>query len=60
MSNEENITDDDDIPDDSISIPDQNHLDTEVAKLLAARNSPDKIDLVVKSPPNHRLQQTPF
>ena len=38
--------DDDDIPDDSISIPDQGDLDTEDAKLLAARNSPDKIDLV--------------
>ena len=33
------------IPDDSISIPDQDHLDTEVAKLLAVRNFPDKIDL---------------
>ena len=40
--------DDDDITDDSISIPDQDHLDIEVAKLLAARNSPDKIDLVGK------------
>ena len=33
------------IPDDNISIPDQDHLDTEFAKLLAVRNSPDKIDL---------------
>ena len=41
-------SDDEEIPDDSISIPDQDHLDTEVAKLLAVRNSPDKIDLVGK------------
>ena len=41
-------SDDYEIPDDSISIPDQDHLDNEVAKLLAARNSPGKIDLVGK------------
>ena len=41
-------SDDDKIPDDSISIPDQDHLDTEVAKLLTDRNSPDKIDLARK------------
>ena len=41
-------SDDYEIPDDSISITDQNHLDNEAAKLLAARNSPDKIDLVGK------------
>ena len=54
------ISDDEEIPDDSISIPDQDHLDTEVAKLLAVRKSPNKIDLVCTSPPKHRLQQTPF
>ena len=42
-------SDDYEIPDDSISIPDQDHLDNEVAKLLAARNSPGKIDLVGKT-----------
>ena len=41
-------SDDYEIPDDSISIPDQDHLDNEVAKLLVTRNSPDKIDLVGK------------
>ena len=41
-------SDDYEIPDDSTSIPDQDHRDNEVAKLLAARNSPDKIDLVGK------------
>ena len=41
-------SDDDDIPDDSSSIPDQGYLDTEVAKLLAARNFPEKIYLVGK------------
>ena len=39
---------DEEIPDDSISIPDHNHLDTEVAKLLGVRNSPNKIYLVSK------------
>ena len=41
-------SEDEEIPGDSIRIPDQNHLDTEAAKLLAVRNSPDKIDLVGK------------
>ena len=41
-------SDNDEIPDDSISILDQDHLDTEVAKLVVVRNSPDKIDLVGK------------
>ena len=41
-------SDDEEISDDSISIPGQDHLDTQVAKLLAVRNSPDKIDLVGK------------
>ena len=54
------ISDDEEIPDDSISIPDQDHLDTEVAKLLAVRKSPNKIDLICTSPPKHRLQQTLF
>ena len=39
---------DEEIPDDSISIPDHNHLDTEVAKLLGVRNSSNKIYLVSK------------
>ena len=41
-------SDDEEIPDDNISIPDQDHLDTEVAKLFAVRNSADKIDFVGK------------
>ena len=41
-------SDDDKIPDDSISIPDQGHLGTEVAELLAVRNSSYKTDLVGK------------
>ena len=41
-------SDDDEVPDDSISIPDQDHLCTEVAELLAVRNSSDKTDLVGK------------
>ena len=36
------------IPDESISIPDQDYLDTAVAKLFAVRNSQDEIDLVAK------------
>ena len=45
------ISDDDEIPDDSISIPDQDHLDhLEVAKLLTARNSQIKKIWLVKSP----------
>ena len=43
-------SDEEEIPDDIISIQDQDHLDTEVAKLLAVRNSPGKIDLVGKIP----------
>ena len=39
---------DEENPDDNISIPDQDHLGTVVAKLLSVRNSPDKIDLVGK------------
>ena len=35
-------SDDEEILDDGIGIPDQDHLDAEVAKLLAVRNSPDK------------------
>ena len=41
-------SDDDEIPDDNINIPDQDHLDTKVAKMLAARNSPEKTDLIGK------------
>ena len=53
-------SDDDDIPDDSISIPDQDHLDTEVAKLLAARNSPNKRDLVGKISTGSQAPTDPF
>ena len=49
-------SDDDEIPDDSVSIPDQDHLDAKVAKLFAVRNSPDEMIWLVKSPPNHRTQ----
>ena len=35
-------SDDEEILDDGIGIPDQDHFDAEVAKLLAVRNSPDK------------------
>ena len=49
-------SDDDEIPDDSVSIPDQDHLDTKVAKLLAVRNSRDEMIWLVKSPPNHKTQ----
>ena len=41
-------TSDNEIPEYSIIIPDQDHLDTKVAKLLNSRNSPDKIDLAGK------------
>ena len=54
------ISDDEEIPDDSISIPDQDHLDTEVAKLLAVRNSPDKIDLVGKISTKAQAPADPF
>ena len=54
------IYDDDDIPDDSISIPDQDHLDTEVAKLLAARNSPNQIDLIGKISTESQAPTDPF
>ena len=53
-------SDDEEIPDDSISIPDQDHLDTEVAKLLAVRNSPDKIDLVGKISTESQAPTDPF
>ena len=54
------IYDDDDIPDDSISIPDQDHLDTEVAKLVAARNSPNQIDLIGKISTESQAPTDPF
>ena len=54
------ISDDEEIPDDSISIPDQDHLDTEVAKLLAVRNFPDKIDLVGKISTEAQVLTDPF
>ena len=41
-------SDDEKIADDSIRTPDHDRLDTEIAKLLAVRNFPDKIDLVGK------------
>ena len=53
-------SDDYEIPDDSISIPDQDHLDTEVAKLLAVRNSPGKIDLVGKNSIKSHAPTDPF
>ena len=53
-------SDDDDIPHDSISIPDQDHLDTEVAKLLAARNSPKEVDLVGKISTESQAPTDPF
>ena len=49
-------SDDDEIQDDSVSIPDQDHLDAKVAKLFAVRNFPDEMIWLVKSPPNHRTQ----
>ena len=52
-------SDDEEIPDDSISIPDQDHLDTEVAKLLAVRNFPDKIDLDSKISGSNRPLSRP-
>ena len=53
-------SDDEEIPDDSISIPDQVHLDTEVAKLLAVRNSPDKIELDSKISTEVQAPADPF
>ena len=53
-------SDEDEVPDESISIPDQDHLDTEVAKLLAVRNSPDKIDLVGKISTESQAPTEPF
>ena len=53
-------SDDEEIPDDSISIPDQDHLDTEVAKLLAVRNSPGKIDLICKNSIKSHAPTDPF
>ena len=53
-------SDDDEIPDDSISIPDQDHSYTEAAKLLAVRNSPDKIDLVGKIFTKSQAPTDPF
>ena len=53
-------SDDDDIPNDSISILDQDHLDTEVVKLLAARNSRGKIDLVGKISTESQTQTDTF
>ena len=53
-------SDDDDIPDDSTSIPDHHHLDTEIAKLLAARNFPDKMDLVGKIYTESQAPTDPF
>ena len=42
------------------SIADQDHLDTEVAKILAARNSPDKIDLAGKISTESKALIDPF
>ena len=53
-------SDDYEIPDDSISIPDQDHPDTEVAKLLAVRNFPGKIDLVGKNSIKSHAPTDPF
>ena len=53
-------SDDDDIPDDSTSIPDHDHLDTEIAKLLAARNFSDKMDLVGKIYTESQAPTDPF
>ena len=53
-------SDDEEISDDSISIPGQDHLDTQVAKLLAVRNSPDKIDLVGKISTEAQAPADPF
>ena len=53
-------SDNEEIPDDSINIPDQDHLDTEVAKLLAVRNSSDKIDLVGKISTKAQAPADPF
>ena len=53
-------SEDEEIPDDSIRIPDQNHLDTEVAKLLAVRNSPDKIELDSKISTEVQAPADPF
>ena len=53
-------SDDDEISDDSICIPEQDHLDTEVDKLLAVRSSPDKIDLVGKISTESQAPTDPF
>ena len=53
-------SDDDDIPDDSTSISDHDHLDTEIAKLLATRNFPDKMDLVGKISTESQAPTDPF
>ena len=53
-------SDDDNIPDDSSSDPDQDHIDTEVAKLLAARNFPEKLDLVGKISTESQAPTDPF
>ena len=53
-------SDNDEIPDDSISIPDQDHLDTEAAKLFTVENPPDKIDLVGKISTESQTQTDPF
>ena len=56
----DDTSDDEEIPDDSISIPDQDQLDTEVAKQLAVRNSPDKIDLFGKIFTESQTPTDPF
>ena len=53
-------SDDEEISDNSISIPGQSHLDTQVAKLLAVRNSADKMDLVGKVSTEAQAPADPF
>ena len=54
-------SDKEEIRDESISIPDQDHLDTAVTKLLAVRYSPDKkIDLIGKISTKSQAPTDPF
>ena len=53
-------SDNDEIPDDNISNPDQDHPDTEAAKLFTVENPPDKIDLVGKISTESQAQTDPF
>ena len=50
----------DKLPDDNISIPDQDYLATEIVTLLTARNSPDKIDLAGKISTKSEAPADPF